>query len=130
MRYLKLVLGVILFLYERFLGPKTVTEMRQPSDAIGSLKGYAVKGYELTIFCQRRRYVVCYDRWWVPNRTRVLYRVYSVVTHDAPLSLKKACELDVHLPELISNWNFDNEVRRSQILAYLDLLEKKMALYE
>lgn len=130
MRYLKTVFGVILFLYERFRGPKTVHELKQADDALGNLKGHTVKGYELTIFCQRRRYRVRYAKWYIPNRIETVYRVFSVVTHEAPDALKKACELDAHLPELISNWNFDNEIRRSQVLAYLDLLEKRMGMFE
>ncbi len=130
MRYLKIVFGVILFLYERFRGPRTFRELKHASDALGYLKGHTVKGYQLTIFCQRRRYHTKFDKWYIPDQIETVYRVFSVVTADAPDALKKACELDVNLPELISNWNFDNEIRRSQVLAYLDLLEKRMGMFE
>lgn len=130
MRYLKWLFAVALFFYERWRGPKTVHEIRQPDDALGSLKGFAVRGYEIIIYCQRKEYKVKYERWYVPNRQYRTYQVFSVVTNDAPKALKRACELDVDLPALISNWSFDNEIRRAQVMAYLDLLEKRMTKIE
>lgn len=130
MRCLKTILGIALFLFERWRGPKTVYERRQPNNQLGCLKGFAVRGYEIIIYCQRKQYVVEYERWYVPNRVTTTYQVFSVVTNDAPKALRKACELDVDLPALVHNWNFDNEIRRAQVLAYLDLLEKRMSKIE
>lgn len=126
MRFVKSLLGVVLFLFERIRGPKTVHEVKRPGNEMGSLKGFAVRGYEIAIYCHRKEYHVIYQRWWIPNRLKVTYNVFSVVSNDAPKALRKACELDVDLPALVHNWNFDNEIRRAQVLAYLDLLEKRM----
>lgn len=130
MRLLQLLVGVVLLLFERWRGPKTVYEIKRPDNSLGCLKGFTVRGYELAIYCQRKEYHVKYDRWYIPNRVRVTYNVFSVVTNDAPVALRKACELDVDLPALIHNWHFDNEVRRSQVHAYLDLLEARIKATE
>jgi hypothetical protein len=126
MRIVKTLFGVVLLLFERLRGSKTVSEIKRPDNSLGSLKGFAVRGYELAIYCQRKEYHVKYDRWYIPDRIEVTYNVFSVVSNDAPKALRKACELDVDLPALVHNWNFDNEIRRAQVHAYLDLLEKRM----
>lgn len=130
MRFVKSVLGVVLLLFERLRGPKSVYEIKQADNEMGSLKGFTVRGYALAIYCQRKEYHVVYDRWYVLNRVETTYNVFAVVSNDAPKALKKACELDVDLPALVSNWNFDNEIRRAQVHAYLDLLEKRMTKIE
>lgn len=130
MKYLITLIGVALLFYERFKGTKTVYEIKGPENALGNLQGYSVRGYQITIFCQRKEYVAVYDSKWTPNRKRVLYRVFGVVTNDAPQALKKACELDIHLPSFISPLNMDAEVRRACVHAYLDLLEKKLEKIE
>ncbi len=130
MGHFKTLIAVVFFLYERWRGPKTVYEVKLPSHALGSLKGFAVRGYEIIIYCQRKEYHVKYVKWYVPDTVHVTYQVFSVVTNDAPKALKKACELDVDLPALVHNWNFNNEIRRAQVLAYLDLLEKRMSKIE
>lgn len=130
MSAMRFLVGVVLLLFERLRGSKTVYESKRPDNSMGSLKGFTVRGYEVAIYCQRKEYHVKYDRWYIPNRVRVTYNVFSVVTNDAPKALRKACELDVDLPALIHNWNFDNEIRRAQVLAYLDLLERRMSKNE
>lgn len=127
---LKTFAAIILLLFERCRGPKTVYEIKRIDNELGSLKGFSLRGYEVAIYCQRKEYHIVYQRWYIPNRTRMTYNVFSVVSADAPISLKKACELDVDLPSLINNWHFDNEIRRAQVHAYLDLLEKRMRKYE
>lgn len=129
-RFLKSVLGVVLFLFERARGPKTVTELKRAGNEMGSLKGFAIRGYEIAIYCQRKEYHIRYDRWWIPDRVEVTYNVFSVVSSEAPKALRQACERDVDLPALIHNWNFDNEIRRAQVNAYLDLLEKRLTKNE
>lgn len=122
--------SVVLALWEKVRGTKTVHEIKGPENALGSLKGYTVRGYELTIFIQRKEYVVKYDRWYIPNTKHHTYRVMSLVTNDAPEALKKACELDVDLPGFIHPFNFKDEIRRSVVRAYIDMLILRLAKIE
>lgn len=126
MRFDRLLVAVVLSLFERLRGPKTVYEIKRPQNTLGSLKGFAVRGYEIVIYCQRKEYHVKYDRWYIPDRIEATYNVFSTVTSDAPQALRDACELDVELPALIHDWNFNNVIRRAQVHAYLDLLEARM----
>jgi len=127
---LKNLVGAYLWLLERIRGTKSVVEVKRTSNELGSLKGFAIRGFEVAIYCQRKEYSIRYDRWYIRDRTRMTYNVFSVVSNDAPKALRIACELDVDLPALVSNWNFDNEIRRTQVHAYLDLLEKRMLQHE
>lgn len=126
MRYLAMFVSALLMVYERWKGTKTVYEVKGPENALGNLQGYCVRGYQLTIFCQRKEYRVRYDKWYVPNYSRYVYRVTSLVTNDAPKALKTACELDVDLPAFVGGCNFNTVVFKSVVNAYLDLLEVRI----
>jgi hypothetical protein len=118
--------GVVLSCFERFRGPKTVYELERARNCMGGLRGFTVRGYEIVIYCQRKEYQVKYDRWYIPDRIESTYKMFSVVTNDAPEALKRACELEVELPGLIHSWNFDRKICRAQVHAYLDLLEMRI----
>lgn len=126
LKAVKFIVGGMLLLFQYLRGPKTVKELKHPENALGSLNGFTVRGFEIAIYCHRKVYEVCYARWYVPNRKLVTYHVFSVVSNDAPASLRKACELDVELPALVHRWSFDRHIRHHQVLAYLDLLESRM----
>lgn len=126
MQYLKLFTALLMLFIGRLKGSKTVYETHSADNALGSLRGYSVRGYEITIFCQRKQYAVKYDKWYIPNVMRTSYRVVGVVTNDAPEALKQACDIYLDLPSFISESNFSHEIRRSVVLAYLDLLEKRL----
>lgn len=126
MRRWKCLAAIALLLWERVRGPKTVSLITTLDNQSGQLRGITVRGYEITIFCHRKEYYVAYDRWCVPNRTLVSYQVFSVVSSDAPQALHKACELDVDFPTLAHPWNFNSELRKQHVQAYLDLLERRL----
>jgi hypothetical protein len=126
LKAMKFIVGGVLMLFQCLRGPKTVIEIKRPENALGSLNGFTVRGYEIAIYCHRKEYQIQYARWYVPNRRVVTYSVFSVVSNNAPAALRKACELEIELPALVHNWSFDNDIRRHQVLAYLDLLESRM----
>lgn len=130
MRYFVILFRFLLMCYVRWKGTKTVHEIESHKNTLGHLKGYCVRGYQLTIFCQRREYLVKYDKWYIPNYRRYTYRVMSVVTNDAPPVLKKACELDIDLPCFVSHFHFNEILVKSAVHAYLDLLEKRVGVME
>lgn len=113
-------------LLESFKGTKTVQEIQHPRNALGHLTGYSVSGYRLEIYCQKKHYRRHYDKWFIPNEDHVAYRVFSVVSQDAPLGLKKACELDVDIPALLPPAAPDAVQRRAVIDAYLDILIERL----
>ena len=120
------VIKIALFIFSRVRGTKTVSEHKGFNNQLGFLKAFVVCGYEVTIHCHRKKYCIKYDRWFIPNRTVMTYNVFSMVSREAPQALRKACELDIDLPELIHRWNFDSETRKEQVNEYLDLLEKRV----
>lgn len=54
------------------------------------------------------------------------YRVFSVVSQDAPDSLKKACELDIDIPALLPHAVSDHGHRQAAVNAYLDILIERL----
>lgn len=130
MSMIRILVAVVLLVWKRIRGPSTVHEMKHTQQHLGSLTGVSIRGYEVAIYCQRKEYHVVYEKWYIPNNIRRAYNVFSVVSNDAPKALRKACELDVDLPELSHRWNFETEIRRAQVHAYLDMLEKRMAKIE
>lgn len=88
--------------------------------------GYSVSGFTIEIFCQRKRYRRYYDNWFVPNNDHIAYRVFSVVSSDAPDILKQACELDLDIPALLPSFVPDEGQREEVVKAYLDLLIQRL----
>jgi hypothetical protein len=86
-----------------------------------------VRGYEIAIYCHRKTYRIHYKHWYIPDRSIFTYNVFSVVSNDAPLALRKACELDVELPAMVAISSFNHEIRQAQVLAYLDLLDQRLS---
>ncbi len=125
----KALVGIALLLFEHIRGPKRVLEICSPDQALGSLQGFTIRGYQIEIHCHRKEYHVKYERWYIPNRILRTYKVFSTVGSEAPAALRKACELDVDLPPLVRHCNFDDVVKHVQVLAYLDLLERRMVEY-
>lgn len=118
--------GAVFLLWERLKGTKTVREVKHPDNALGHLTGYSVAGYSLDVYCQRKHYRRSYDKWFVPNQDHMAYRVFSVVSQDAPDSLKKACELDIDIPALLPHAVSDHGHRQAAVNAYLDILIERL----
>jgi hypothetical protein len=123
----QVVISLVLLAFERIRGPRWVTEIQEPDQALGCLKGFTVNGYEIAIYCHRKSYRVRYKHWYIPDRRMFTYNVFSVVSNDAPATLRKACELDVELPALVSVRSFSSEIRQAQVMAYLDLLDQRLS---
>jgi hypothetical protein len=120
------MLSVVFLFLEKLKGKKTLHEVKLPKNALGHLVGFAVSGYEVRIYCQKKQYKRKYDNWFVRDKSMVVYRVFSVVTNDAPDRLKEACELDVDIPCQLSPFVDDEGQKDAAILAYLDLLASRL----
>jgi hypothetical protein len=130
MSYLTTVLGILFMLWERITGTKTVYEIKGPNNALGNLYCKTNNGYQLTIFCQRKEYLVKYDRWFIPNKSINTYRVMSLAVGDVPCAIRKACELDVDLPQFVTTVAPEPYIAKTMINAYLDLLQAKLGKLE
>lgn len=125
----RLLLSFLLHLARRFKGTQTINTITKPADLdlIGTLTGYSVTGWEIKIYCSKIRYQKQYSRWYVPSTSIDLYRVYSVVSQDAPESLKKACNLDITIPPPRDTFFSDEFQKDAAIEWYLDLLTERMS---
>jgi hypothetical protein len=126
MNIIKKLLGSLFLITERIKGTKTVLEIKSPKNSLGYLLAYAVSGYEISIYCQVKRYHRIYDKWFAPNRYIVVYRVFSVVSNDAPENIRTACELDIDIPEQLHNAVSEQHQKDEAIRAYLDLLINRL----
>lgn len=117
-----------LFVEKRIKGNKQFKEISAPEDQdlVGTLTGYSVTGYQIQIYCNKVRYRKKYSRWYVPPSNIDLYHVYSVVSNDAPASLKAACALEITIPPPHPEFLNTDFQKDAAIEWYLDLLIQRM----
>lgn len=115
--------GRLYLLWEVFKGTSTVREIFAPARLSAKVIATSVRGFQLSVYCQKRHYARTYRRFFVPTRHHVLYRVTGTVSNDAPEALKRACEnTTVHICSC-THWAVDEEFQEQQAMkAYLDLL--------
>lgn len=114
------------FIIEKIKGSTIVTEISTPKNLVAHLTGYSIFGYEIQIFCQKRHYRRSYDKWYVPNANHVAYSVFSIVSNEAPVTLKKACELDIVIPQLMGENIDEKRQKQAAVDAYLDILAQTL----
>lgn len=117
----KLVSALVLLL-ERIKGEQTFTLIKTDPKHMSHLVGHSFADYEIHIYCQRKQYCRVYRRWFVPNRTFVLYRVFSRASTGAPGSVIQACQIEADIPAQLPSFVDDNLQRMSAVSAYLDLV--------
>lgn len=125
-RTINSLLSAFIILVEQLKGNKVFQEIKHPRNCLGQLAGYSIAGYRIEIFCQRKHYRRVYEAWFIPNTNHIAYRVFSVVTADAPERLKEACKLDIDIPALLPEIVGDHMLRQAAVDAYLDILIEKL----
>ena len=116
----------LLLVFQSLKGTTNVIEIKTPKNLVGHLTGYSIYGYEMQIFCQKRHYRRSYDKWFIPNENHIAYRIFSIVSNNAPEKLKKACELELVIPQLMNEHIEERRQRQSAIDAYLDILAQSL----
>lgn len=123
MKNFKKALGSLFLVLERIKGDSRVVEMTIPfSVKPGHLVAKNFAGYEINIYCHRRHLRRIYAKPYVPDKHFILYRVISVVSSDAPLVIRRACELDTEIPSLLPSFVAEESQKMAAISAYLDLV--------
>ena len=126
MTLLKSLLGAVFLYFEKLKGEKTVYEVKLPKHALGHLDGIEMSGYRIRIYCQKKQFKRKYRSWLIPDKYTATYRVFSVVSNDAPEKLKEACGLDIDIPCQLSPFIDDEWQKEAAIQAYLDMLVNKL----
>lgn len=127
---LRSVLGRVLKALEKLKGPKTVMVVSDAGGALGHLIGRNIMGYEICVYCQRTRFLTQYDSRIVPKRQHRIYRVFSTVSSDAPMAVRRACELEMSFPPFYPG-NVDDEAQaKAAIDAYLDILAERVKQFK
>jgi hypothetical protein len=120
-------IDAVYLLFERIKGVAFFEEIVTPPALTEHLTGYSVSGYELRLYCQRKKYRRTYLRWSWLNRTYSAFRVYSITSNDAPPCLREACELDIYFPAFAPSFLSENLQKELAIQAYLDILIERLA---
>ncbi len=121
------LLSLIYILVSRAKGPSIVEELHVPGDLLGPpLTGHSTDGYEITIYCRKKRYRRRYERWFGSTQDLTMYQVYSTVSSDAPDALRRACELDRDFPPFHPEFISDEVQKEAAINAYLDLVADRL----
>jgi hypothetical protein len=124
----RLLSGCFLILERWFKGHHLIRNITLPEhrDLVGTLTGYSVTGFRITVYCERIVYQKRYTRWYVPHDEITLFRVYSNVSIDAPASLREACSLEITIPPPHPEFISDSYQKEAAIEWYLDLLIHRM----
>lgn len=113
---------------EKLKGTKSINETTVFEDPhLGTLVSHSITGYRVQIFCKKRIYRKRYSRWFIPPTDLVMYDIYSVVSCDAPESLKKACTLEITIPRPRPFFFDESAQRNAAIEWYLDLLIQRVS---
>lgn len=107
---------------EQIRGPRVLREITERRAQIESLTGLSTAGFVTVIYCQERKYLCTYTRWWVYSRIVTTYTVFSKVEGPAPAELVKACALERTFPALVNPFTGSFDKKRAAIEAYLDLV--------
>ena len=107
---------------ESLKGPKILFELPSKKNEIESLMGYSINGYTIKIHCLEKKYICRYRNWYISDKIKTVYHVYTTVSEDAPDILKKYCSVDRHFPRLLGYWMPSATQKEAAIEAYLDLI--------
>lgn len=104
------------------MGPSTFKEIAYKPCLASKVTATSIGGYELSVYCRTRHYARLYSCPLVPTQHIVLHQVYSVVSADAPESLRKACEATITVPAWM-HWCVNNDTQEAlAVRSYLDIL--------
>lgn len=109
-------------LIEVIRGPFTLLEINSESSEIESMIGHSINGFTIKIHCQERNYLCRYRHWYVLDRVKTVYHVFTEVSPDAPESLKVFCERKRDFPKLLNGLMPSASQKEAAIRAYLDLI--------
>lgn len=103
-------------------GPFTLTEINSENSDIESMIGHSIDGYTIKIYCQERNYLCKYRNWYILDRVKTVYHVFTEVSIDAPESLKVFCQRKRDFPKLLNGLMPSASQKEAAIRAYLDLI--------
>ena len=90
------------------------------------IKAFSIHGYDIKITCKTITYECGYKRFFIPNRKRKVYEVYSYVSSNAPTILINASRLRLTFPKL-GCWFYPEELQKEQAVnAYLDTIKNEL----
>lgn len=113
--------------HDRHRGPIRLNKHHRVEELHEHLTGYAIAGYEIRLYCQKKRYIRQYLWLRLPSLHYCTFRVFGRVTADAPEALRRACELDVDLPLLTPHFISESVQKEMAVRAYLDLLIERLS---
>lgn len=122
MKTVKWWLQTVYLFWQTCKGKSTVTTVASLPCLFGHLTGYSTAGYELRLYCQKQLYRRQYQRWSWFNWYFSAYRVYSVISAEAPALLREACLLDICIPAQMPSFVSDRLQKELAVQTYLDIL--------
>ena len=115
-------------LVEKVKGRSTLNYIPTQKNLVEDLTAYSIAEYEIRIFCHQERFRRKYDHWYIPSEIMISYRVYGVVTNNAPDNLRDVCEFDVRVGIEHSKFIWDYDSKQIAIKTYLDVLIERLEL--
>lgn len=119
-------IDALFLIVEKLKGASTIVEQHNTRDLLVHLAGHSVSGYEVRLYCQRKFFLRVYHSRWVRDETYSTFRVFSVVSADAPLALRTACEMELDVPAIAPSYLSNDLQKETAIQAYLDILIERI----
>jgi len=110
---------------EHIRGPSKLSEIAQKRNEIECLMVYSIQGYTVNIHCQEKQYLQRYKYFFVRDKIKTIYHVFTEVSDNAPDNLKRFCSEDKHFPKLLSFMMPSASQKEAAVNAYLDLIIQK-----
>lgn len=81
-----------------------------------------IYNYEIEIFCQESRFIIQYDRAWVPNTRYSVFKLWGSGDGNCPPALAKALSAEVYIPRFFSDTLSEEATGKYMTGAFLDII--------
>jgi hypothetical protein len=102
-------------------GQKVVSELTYHDNTDKYLEVTFTDESKLKIYCQKKQYRRRYDKWFIPDYSKSIYHLYSVISDNANVDIKNACDFSIDLPSLLPEFVDIKYQETSCTHAYLDI---------
>jgi hypothetical protein len=128
MSALKRAVTSILNLFKLLKGDYIVDNHPSFAFVTDNMTMHSVDGYQIVIYCQKKRVLQKFERWYMPDLPKNKYRVFSVASQSAPEALKQACQMELCVDHLFPDTPNDFVQKETVIATYLDSLLKRIRM--
>lgn len=85
-----------------------------------------VHGQEIEIHCQENKFLIRYDRAWIPNNKYSVFKIWAITNNSDNEKLNRALETELYIPRFFHERISDDLTNKHMANAYLDIVLDKL----